>query len=82
MGTGARVAAAISGSPADGSGHLIPAPTGAILTTTITSKVGRFMKVIGTAKTMAITTTITTTTGMTITTTMTANQKSILNSIG
>jgi hypothetical protein len=82
MGTGARVAVATSGFPADGNGHLTPAPTGAIPTTTTTSKAGRFMKAIGTAKTMAIITTIITTTGMTITTTMTTNQKSILNSIG
>jgi hypothetical protein len=40
------------------------------------------MKVIGTAKTMAITTMIITITDMTITTTMTASQKSILSSIG
>jgi len=47
------------GSPAHGNGHRIPAPTGAIPTTTTTSKAGRFMEDIGTTKTMAIATTTT-----------------------
>lgn len=54
------MAPATYGSRAHGNGHRIPAPTGAIPTTTTTAKAGKFMKATGTAKTTTITTTMTT----------------------
>ena len=70
MATGEFAAIIMSGFQAFGNGRRTPAPTGAIRTTTTTSKAGRCTKATGIARTMATTTTIITITiaGTTITT--------------
>src|ERR1700733_2534009 len=73
MATGDNAADDMSGSPASGNDRLTREPTGVIRTTTIMSVAGRCMKVIGIAKTMAITTKtmVITTTTMAIATILT-----------